>query len=104
MSKNKIVFIMMLLLMFIGRDAICKDNELKPFTVYYSDKASIASFAPYKLIALDSEYHPKLSILKQQGKTLLGYISLGEVEEYRSYYHFIKNKKSIGNPFFKCVV
>ena len=58
----------------------------KPWVVYYADKAPLDAFGPYGLVVLDSENHPSLQPLRAQGKTLLGYISLGEVEQHRSWY------------------
>jgi len=58
--------------------------------VYYSDKAPIEAFEPYSLIVLDSDYHPSLKALKERNKTLLGYISLGEVEQARAWYEDVK--------------
>jgi len=60
------------------------------WVVYYSDKAPIEAFDPYSLVVLDSDYHPSLKALKERGKTLLGYISLGEVEKERVWYEAVK--------------
>lgn len=64
----------------------------KKWVVYYSDKEPVEAFAPYELCVFDSKEHPPLGPLKQQGKTLLGYISLGEVEHYRSHYEAVKKE------------
>ncbi len=53
---------------------------------YYSDKASPQDFGAYSLVVLDGDHRPELEPLAERGKTLLGYLSLGEAEEYR--YHF----------------
>lgn len=63
------------------------------WVVYYTDKLPASDFEPYDLIVFDSDHHPPLAPLKAQGKTLLGYISLGEAETYRSYFKTIKKKK-----------
>lgn len=62
----------------------------KPWAVYYSDQLPLEAFRPFGLLVLDSKYHPPLEPLSAQGKTLLGYISLGEVEEHRYYYGEVK--------------
>ncbi len=54
--------------------------------VYYSDKIPVETFEDFTIIVFDSDHHPPLQPLKKQGKKLLGYISLGEVEGYRSYF------------------
>ena len=66
--------------------------EFSPWVVYYSDQASIDAFAPYQLIILDPDQHPPLKPLFAQGKSLLAYISLGEVNRNRSYFHSVKNQ------------
>lgn len=57
---------------------------------YYSDKAHSTAFTDYSLLVLDSKFHPQLRPLSDRGKTLLGYLSLGEVEEYRDYFGDVK--------------
>jgi uncharacterized protein (TIGR01370 family) len=56
------------------------------WVVVYSATPSIEAFRPYKLIVLDSVHHPPLRPLLEQRKTVIGYISLGEVEQHRSHY------------------
>lgn len=62
----------------------------KPWVVYYADKEPVEAFAGYTLVVLDSEHHPPLRPLAERGKVLLGYISLGEVEEHRPWYAKVK--------------
>ena len=56
------------------------------WVVYYSDEAPLSAFEPYNLLILDSDYHPPLGPLAQRGKTLIGYISVGEVESERAHF------------------
>jgi polysaccharide biosynthesis protein PelA len=63
------------------------------WVVYYGDKLSAETFMPYDLIAFDAQNHPPLEPLKSAGKILLGYISLGEGEDYRPYFKELKKKK-----------
>ena len=51
--------------------------------VYYSDKAPSEAFKGYDLIVFDSQFHPPLRPLLDRGKTLLGYLNLGEASENR---------------------
>jgi uncharacterized protein (TIGR01370 family) len=53
---------------------------------YYSDQAPVEAFESYNLLVLDSTCHPPLSSLAANGKTILGYVSLGEVENYRPWF------------------
>lgn len=74
--------------------AVAADPQCAPpvsrWTVYYSDKAPPEAFDRYDLIVLDSRSHPPLRPLLDRGKTLLGYLSLGEVENYRPHYAAVK--------------
>lgn len=70
-----------------------RDTESLPWVVYYSQNAPIRAFTDYKLLIFDNEYHPPILSLRQSGKTVLGYISLGEVENYRSYYSEVKEEQ-----------
>ncbi len=67
-------------------------EDKERWVAYYSDKAPIEAFDPYSLIVLDSDDHPTLEALKEGGKTLLGYLSLGEVENNRWWYPDVKNE------------
>lgn len=69
---------------------VAADVVAKPWVVYYADKAPLDAFRPYGLVVLDSENHPALEPLRAQGKVLLGYISLGEVESHRPWYKTVK--------------
>jgi uncharacterized protein (TIGR01370 family) len=71
--------------------------------VYYSDKLPPSAFEKYDLLVFDSEYHPYLPPLNQTNKTILGYISLGEVEGHRFFYKRIRQKGILmqENPFWK---
>jgi len=55
------------------------------WVVVYTDKPAIEQFRDYSLVVLDSKYHPPLRPLLEQRKTVIGYISLGEVEDHRDY-------------------
>lgn len=61
-----------------------------PWAVYYADTAPPAAFQPYRLLVLDSRTHPPLQPLADRGKTLLGYLSVGEVETHRPWFGRVK--------------
>lgn len=71
-----------------------------PWVVYYSDQAPLDAFDPYGVVVLDSEYHPPLRPLADRGKTLLGYVSLGEVERHRPWFAAVEAEGLLGaeNP------
>jgi uncharacterized protein (TIGR01370 family) len=57
---------------------------------YYSDLAPLAAFNNFDLLVLDSDSHPALGPLSDRGKRLFGYISVGEVENHRSYFNEVQ--------------
>jgi uncharacterized protein (TIGR01370 family) len=63
-----------------------------PWVVYYSKEVAPASLLPYEVIVLDSDNHPPLQLLQDRGKVLLGYLSLGEVADYRHYFGELKQQ------------
>ena len=68
----------------------CSDVSI-PWVVHYANKAPLSAYDPYKVVVVDSEAHPNISELKKSGqKIVLGYISVGEVENYRNYFSLIK--------------
>ncbi|MBF0161488.1 MAG: endo alpha-1,4 polygalactosaminidase [Magnetococcales bacterium] len=61
-------------------------EETKRFLVYYGDTTPIEVLDPYDLLVFDSHAHIPLHTLADRGKTLLGYLSLGEVASNRPYF------------------
>ena len=57
---------------------------------YYQDEAAPEAFSDYGLLVFDSQYHPPIPALAAAGKTILGYISLGEVEGYRAHFGMVR--------------
>lgn len=69
------------------------DSEAKErWAVYYGDALAVENFFPFDLVVFDSEKHPPLRPLRNQKKTLLGYLSLGEAESYRPDFEEIKKR------------
>jgi uncharacterized protein (TIGR01370 family) len=66
--------------------------EAERWVVVYSEKPAIAEFRDYDLVVLDSVSHPPLRPLLERKKTVIGYISLGEVENYRDYYKAVEKE------------
>lgn len=88
---------------FLCFGTTCKENLLYcNWLVYYSDKAPIKAFQAFDPIVLDSKYHPPLKPLQKMNKVLYGYISLGEVEQHRSYFKKAQEKDLLieENPFW----
>lgn len=79
----------MLVLVVLATGAVDAGAQTR-WAVYYAQAAPAAAFDPFRLIVFDSDAHPDLVPLARSGKTLLGYLSLGEVEDYRSYYRAVR--------------
>lgn len=90
-------------LLMAGPAPAADPESAGPWAVYYSDAAPLQAFERYKLLVLDSDQHPPIEPLAERGKMLLGYISLGEVENYRSYYGDVKSEEILfdENPHWK---
>jgi uncharacterized protein (TIGR01370 family) len=65
-------------------------EPLQPWVVYYSNQLPVRAFDPYRLVVLDSQHHPSVRALADRGKMVLGYISLGEVEQHRDWFAEVK--------------
>ena len=77
-------------------------RESIPWVVYYDDAVGIDAFDPYSLVVLDRQYHPPLLPLQDAGKTVFGYISMGEVNENRPEYQMVNDWGILRgeNPFW----
>ena len=60
------------------------------WAAYYSQDAPLRAFEAFSVLVFDSDAHPPLAPLAAQGKLLLGYLSVGEVASYRSYYPAVR--------------
>lgn len=67
-----------------------RDTQAAPWLVYYADAEPVEAFQPFDLLVLDSQFHPPLPVLRDRGKVLLGYISLGEVEQHRPWFDAVR--------------
>ena len=83
------VIMMTVMLLFSG---VASAAEPERWAVYYSDQLTAGDFEPFDLIVFDSESFPAFDTLHHKGKMVLGYISLGEAEEYRSYYKKLQER------------
>lgn len=61
-----------------------------PWAVYYAAELPPSAFYAYDLVVLESDRHPPLEPLIDRGKKVVGYISLGEVNETRPYFAEVK--------------
>lgn len=56
------------------------------FTVYYSNQENAERFLDYDLLVFDRVSHPDLTLLREDQKTILGYISVGEISNSRRHF------------------
>ncbi|MDG1287154.1 MAG: endo alpha-1,4 polygalactosaminidase [Rickettsiales bacterium] len=75
---------------FVSANALGKDKAEK-WVVYYGEALPSERFIDYDVIAFDSRAHPALRPLQNRGKTILGYLSVGEAESYRHDFQAIKD-------------
>src|SRR5258708_6092452 len=61
------------------------------WAAYYSDVQPAGGFSEFQLLILDSDSHRDLASLARD-RTLLGYISIGEVENARAHFNLAKAK------------
>jgi uncharacterized protein (TIGR01370 family) len=61
------------------------------WAIYYSDRARPVEFQGYDLIVFDSDRHPGLEPILASGATVLGYLSLCEVDETRAWFGAVRD-------------
>ncbi|PWU06185.1 MAG: hypothetical protein C5B51_12835 [Terriglobia bacterium] len=70
------------------------------WAAYYSDRVEPEALRDYRLLIFDSDRHPPLAPLAGKGRTVLGYLSLGEVNQHREYFAGLQNAGALAgeNP------
>lgn len=98
--RNVIVMLVASLLMSASPVFATPTTAMLPtnWAVYYSLALPAEAFASYDIVVFDSDHSPDIQPLKAQGKTVLGYLSLGEAETYRDYFTQIKQQKLLLAP------
>jgi uncharacterized protein (TIGR01370 family) len=71
-----------------------------PFMIYYGDKTPIKTLEKFDVVVLDPESYPDVKAMKNM---TYGYVSIGEVENYKPYYKKAIDLKVVGkeNPNWK---
>ena len=74
---------------------------------YYGSNAPLSKLSKFDLLVFDSDSHPAIAPLKEREKTVVGYLSIGEVNSTRSYFNEVKaqnlvlsENKNWKNSFF----
>lgn len=74
------------LLSTLFTSSLQSEIPLKRWVVYYGPNVCPENFCDYDLIVLEPDNHPHINLLLEQKKTVLGYLSLGEVSPDRSFF------------------
>src|SRR5262249_47576408 len=72
---------------------ICQGGPVRKemrWAVCYSDKPRVEELLDYDLVVLDSDAHPPIAALARHGRSVLAYLSLGEVANHRAYFAELK--------------
>lgn len=64
----------------------------KKWVVYYGPNIPPERFSDYQVVVLEPDHHPDIGLLLEQGKTVLGYISLGEISNTRGYFSDVEKE------------
>jgi uncharacterized protein (TIGR01370 family) len=77
-----------------------KLKPLKNFVIYYGADEDAKAFTAFDLVVLESSYTKIVKDLKKENKIVLAYLSIGEVNSSRSYFHYLKSKQLLleNNP------
>lgn len=82
-GRRFLLFLWMGILQFFGVEAL---PSSKKWVVYFAENLPVEVYKPYSLLILEGGQHPDLAPLLEREKTVLGYLSLGEVSQDRDYY------------------
>ena len=99
----RIVSLLLTLALLVLPALNARAAESEKFAIYYADSLSPDHFRAYHLVVLDSTRHVPLPPLKEEGKTLLGYLALGEVSQTNPAYATLKSHNLVlqENPNWK---
>ena len=67
-----------------------KGDQTERWSVYYGSDLPAEKFVDYDVVVFDGIEHPPLRLLRNRGQMTLGYISLGEAEDYRQDFDKLK--------------
>lgn len=79
-------FVCFVLLVAVAGVWVAAEPGRARWAIYYAAEAEPIAFAPYDTVVLDADRHPPVGPLIERGKTVLGYLSLCEVAESRSFF------------------
>jgi polysaccharide biosynthesis protein PelA len=80
-----------------------RDESPYQWAVFYASDVALETLLPFEPLVFDRTYHPPLEPLADSGKTLYGYISLGEMNRERPEFARLQEWGLLGeeNPFWK---
>ena len=80
------------LLAILAAPGVRADTVPMPWVVYYAAELPPTAFYGFDLVVFESDKHPPLEPLVDRRKKVLGYLSLGEVNESRPYFAEVKGE------------
>ena len=90
--KRSLLAAVITLLLVISAGA--QTQQLR-WVCYYADSAPLSVLTKFDLLVFDSDSHPALPPLKERGKTVVGYLSIGEVNATRAYFADAKSQNIV---------
>jgi len=77
-----------------------RNQPIGSYVVYYGDSAKAGEFRRFDLVVLESTNYNIVGELKKEGKQVLAYLSIGEVNSTRHYFSWLKEHKLLldANP------
>lgn len=100
----RLLWISLIMGMFMNTTAIALNqttqakNKDYHWAVYYGEMEPANGFKEFDFLVFDGDKHPPLYQLLDQGKQVLGYISLGEAEKSRYYFPELQKNNLLCGP------
>jgi uncharacterized protein (TIGR01370 family) len=87
MPMRLLITAALVVMIFFPRAA--QSQQLR-WVCYYGSSAPFSTLSKFDLLVFDSDAHPAIAPLKERGKTVVGYLSIGEVNSTRGYFNEVK--------------
>lgn len=93
--RQAVITVQAVMLMAWPVMAYAADKQPENWLVVYQGTHTITDLYDVDMLVLEAEQGHDVRSLVAQGQTVLAYISLGEVEQYRDYYQTVKNSGAV---------
>lgn len=91
-NKSINILVLLMIALLILCSSAKASEQLSPWMAYYGNNISPRTLEPYELIVLDGHNHTLAAGLIDRGKTVLAYLSLGEIKQNRSWFDSVKQE------------